>query len=829
MSLRQNGSNRARSLQTLNGEARTEVVVQTRCLHKWNDTMVRLPHSLKEVKVTQPVFNLTGGYNIESSILTMCVQNLCQQVLILRTIYLYYDRTKCIKLFDGIIRMVPGLEYEGDQKIYRAAASTGTGEYTVVCLAEISPTKIRLRETSSIHILKPRIPRGDPLVPKKTSFFPSDDVKEVYRNHLLANNHYSRPAKLWFEKFERYRTQGLLPKNYVEYLRMLDQIEEIDDETELARYTVPKARLDQSDFPTRYWLSVTQFSVPPVRLSVGDHVKALNFALDKRGITTVDTVRGIIWECSTSMTIETERALDIGRRVRLEFPLNRVPFLLEYQALNRISCIDTSNVLFPQAGNTANETLTEPIEQFTWFDRRIGTNKLQQCAIRNIVNRTAYPAPYIIFGPPGTGKTCTIVEAVLQIYKTRPKSRILVTATSNYACNELTKRLLKYVPVADIFRYFSAAKERDINQIDADALYISNLHTGKFEFPCMNDFLQTRILVATVITSGRLLSLGVCTNIYDYIFIDECGSSKELSALVPIGCVGVDQKARRMHASVVLAGDPQQLGPVTHCQLLRDTVHNESLLDRLMRLPFYGRNGQHAYNTKVVTKLLDNYRSHPALFQFSNEQFYEGELRAKAPPASTHWAIGWDRLPNPEFPMMFHSVTGNMIQDQFTLSYMNKEEAFLVLQYAQLLMSGSVGGKILSQSDIGILTPYSRQVAYIKNGLVLLGLEDIEVGSAEQYQGREKAVMIVSTVRSQRSTVGFLADPRRLNVTMTRAKALMIIIGNEDNLSHDATWKKLLSFIISNKGLLSKQRQFNFPYKKSKDKKTQRAQVQKFI
>ncbi|XP_058066597.1 putative helicase MOV-10 [Anopheles bellator] len=825
MTLRQNESNRAQSDQ--NGEARTEVVVQTRCLHKWNETMVRLPQSRQEVKVTQPVFNLTGGYNIANSILTMCVQNLCQQVLILRTIYLYYDRTKRIKLFDGIIRMVPGFEYEGDQKIPQHPECTGGG-YTVVCLAEISPTKIRLREISSIHILKPRVPRGDPLALRKTSFFLSDDVKEVYRNQLLANNHYSRPAKLWLEKFNRYKTQGLLPNNYVEYLRMLDQIQEIDDETELATYTIPKARLIPSDFSSLYWISVTQFPVPPVRLTVGDHVKALNFAFDRRGVTQADAVRGIIWECSTSMTIKTERSLDIGRRVRLEFPLNRVPFLLEYQALNRLSCIDIPNVLFPQGENTTNEPLVEPIEQFTWFDSRIATNRLQQGAIKNIVNRTAFPAPYIIFGPPGTGKTCTIVEAVLQIYKTRPNSRILVTATSNYACNELTKRLLKYVAVADIFRYFSAAKERDINQIDADILYISNLHTGKFEFPCMNDFLQTRILVATVITSGRLLSLRVCTKIYNYIFIDECGSSKELSALVPIGCVGVDQMARRMQASVVLAGDPQQLGPVTHCQLLTDTVHSESLLDRLMRMPFYGRNAVNAYNTKVVTKLLDNYRSHPSLFQFSNEQFYEGELRAKAHTATSHWAIGWDMLPNPEFPLMFHSVVGNMIQDQCTLSYMNKDEAFLALQYAQLLMGGSVNGKILSQSEIGILTPYSSQVAYIKNGLALLGLEDIEVGSAEQYQGREKAVMIVSTVRSHRSTVGFLADTRRLNVTMTRAKALMIIIGNEDNLSQDPTWKKLLSFIISNKGLRSKQRQHNFPYKNApygKGKKAQRAQV----
>lgn len=111
------------------------------------------------------------------------------------------------------------------------------------------------------------------------------------------------------------------------------------------------------------------------------------------------------------------------------------------------------------------------------------------------------------------------------------------------------------------------------------------------------------------------------------------------------------------------------------------------------------------------------------------------------------------------------------------------------------------------------------QVTFIKNGLSNLGLDNIEVGSAEQFQGREKSVIIISTVRSNRNTVGFLQDDRRLNVMLTRAKALTIIIGNPKNLATDQTWGRLLKFIEQNNGFLGKNVNLNHFHHKSKSKK----------
>ncbi|EAA00145.5 AGAP011893-PA, partial [Anopheles gambiae str. PEST] len=577
-----------------------------------------------------------------------------------------------------------------------------------------------------------------PLTLSKLPVFPVPEyVQEVYLYGFLENPHYSRNASLWLERLKAYRAKQLNADNLTDYLRSLDQIDEFDSHLQMLRYTVENGTLEER-LPKEYVLTIDQFKVPPVLLEVGSHVQVNCGVIGRNSGPTI--VRGTIVERSSIILIETETPLKTLRSLKIEFPLNRLQYKLEYTALVHMSRLDFSSILFPKIESAKPTT---PAKTFDWFQSCIAENEQQTQAIKNIVNRTAYPAPYILFGPPGTGKTCTIVEAVLQIWKMRPKSRILVTATSNYACNELAKRLLKYVTVNDLFRYFSQTSQRDINGMDLKVVQVSNMHYGIYETPAMQDFVQTRILVCTVMTSGRLLQLGVDRSMYDYIFIDECGSCRELSALVPIGCVGTDTTNNRLQASVVLAGDPLQLGP----------------------------------------------------------QFYDAELRAKGDPTITHWAVNWHHLPNRKLPMLFHSVVGFMQQDSISLSYWNVQEAQLVYQYVQILMKEEINGQIVRQEDIGIVTPYSKQVEFIKNGLSTLGLDNIEVGSVNQYQGREKPVIIISAVRSNRTTVGFLADPRRLNVALTRAQALTIVIGNPENLMRNVTWYNFLKMMKQNRAI----------------------------
>jgi helicase MOV-10 len=119
------------------------------------------------------------------------------------------------------------------------------------------------------------------------------------------------------------------------------------------------------------------------------------------------------------------------------------------------------------------------------------------------VNGTAKPAPYIVFGPPGTGKTSTIVEAICQLWKMLDTSKILVTAQSNAACNEIIERLLKFLPSTDVYRLFAPSLEKRMDTIAKELIPISNLATGRHQYPGWTDFYQYRVVVCTLCTAGR--------------------------------------------------------------------------------------------------------------------------------------------------------------------------------------------------------------------------------------------------------------------------------------------------------------------------------------
>jgi len=109
-----------------------------------------------------------------------------------------------------------------------------------------------------------------------------------------------------------------------------------------------------------------------------------------------------------------------------------------------------------------------------------------------------------------------------------------------------------------------------------------------------------------------------------------------------------------------------------------------------------------------------------------------------------------------------------------------------------------INGREICQQDIGVISPYKRQVQKICSHFETLELDGIEVGTVETFQGREKLIIIISTVRGRTPTVGFLANPKRLNVTITRAKALQIIIGSPATLKTDPHWYELLDWCVKN-------------------------------
>ncbi|XP_058465256.1 putative helicase MOV-10 isoform X2 [Malaya genurostris] len=439
----------------------------------------------------------------------------------------------------------------------------------------------------------------------------------------------------------------------------------------------------------------------------------------------------------------------------------------------------------------------------SWFNLSLVDNPEQQTAVTNIVNRSSYPLPYILFGPPGTGKTTTLVEAIIQICSKFPTSHVLVTTQSNSACDDITLRLMKYIPQNQLFRFFSRSVEKRIDELPEDLIQCSNFVDGRHRWPSWEDIYRARVLICSLSMCGRLVQACIRTNHFDYVFIDECGSASEPASLVAIA--GLVTTKKKLNASVIIAGDPYQLGPVIRSEIADKMGLGISMLERLMNLPVYQKcPNKNVYNQQVITKLVRNFRSHPALIEFANKQFYDSELISVASKDEVLLAENWKWLPNKSFPIILHTVFGNNEQINNSKSLANFKEIETVEFYLEFIMRAGVNGRKISQDEIGIVSPYQLQAQQLRQMCLRKEWPSIEIGSVEQYQGREKLIIILSTVRSHTSGVGFLNNVKRLNVAMTRAKALLIVIGNSYTLQTDPNWYEFIEYCTKYKATVGR-------------------------
>jgi len=188
------------------------------------------------------------------------------------------------------------------------------------------------------------------------------------------------------------------------------------------------------------------------------------------------------------------------------------------------------------------------------------------------------------------------------------------------------------------------------------------------------------------------------------------------------------------------------------------------------------------------------YRMHPCLSEFPSNMFYEGVLQ-NGVAASERILHGIDfPWPDPERPHLFYVQLGQEEIASSGTSYLNRTEASNVERIVTQLLKGGV-----SPSQIGVITPYEGQRAYVVNLMSRTGTlrqalyKEVEVASVDSFQGREKDIIILSCVRSnEHQGIGFLNDPRRLNVALTRAKYGVIVLGNPRVLSKQPLWNNLL-------------------------------------
>ncbi|XP_039484081.1 putative helicase mov-10-B.2 [Drosophila santomea] len=428
----------------------------------------------------------------------------------------------------------------------------------------------------------------------------------------------------------------------------------------------------------------------------------------------------------------------------------------------------------------------------------IYSNAEQLEAVQRIVAGPSTQGPYILFGPPGTGKTTTIVETILQLRLQKPQSCILVTAGSNSACDTIALKLCEYIesntrlqehfarqglPKKDhqLIRVYSLSiYHKGLQSVPALLLKNSNCSKRTYKHLGVSHILEYGITVATLCTVGRLVTDNLGKhNFFTHIFIDEAGAATEPETL--IGIMGIKQTA---DCHVILSGDHKQLCAVIKSNRAASLGLSQSLMERLLRSDCYKVDENGNYDRTLQTRLRRNYRSHPQIVGLFNELYYNGELIPQARSVDVNLAANWSVLPNPQFPIIFQATHGVTKREQHSTSSYNHLEAEVTCWYVnRLIKDGLKSGKKVRQEDIGIVAPYTAQGKVVTKLLHNQGLSNVEVGSVESYQGREKTIIIASLVRSF-ANMGFMRNRRRVNVLLSRAKALLILVGNPVTLRH---------------------------------------------
>ncbi|XP_032898205.1 helicase MOV-10 isoform X3 [Amblyraja radiata] len=612
-------------------------------------------------------------------------------------------------------------------------------------------------------------------------------------------------------------------ENYAERFSLLLHLEEIQMEVDITKYNMENATMTRDG----RFLVLKVPGVAENRPSVlrGDHL-LVSKSDDHRQPRTC--YKGYVHQ------VELERVkLGFSQKLvndfiqnmkfNVSFTFNRFPLKMQHRATQLAKDTGLMNVLFP---TYSNDMCIHPLDrELNFYDRSLAENPEQARAVSCIVAGISRPAPYLIFGPPGTGKTVTIVEAIKQVLRCIPTARILACAPSNSATDLLCQKISRSVEKRYIYRINAVSRSWDTVPPDVKDCSNWNEESRSFEFPSKEKLMQYRVITSTLITAGRLASANFPPGHFSHVFIDEAGHAVEPESIIAIAGLldPMDVENNKDGGQLVLVGDPKQLGPVLRSPIAINHGLDLSLLERLMngRNALYRKNPDDgSYDQKFVTKLLRNYRSHPQILKIPNELFYDMELENHQDPLISNSYCQWEHLPKKDFPLIFHGVLGLDQREEKSPSFFNIDEIDEVLLYLKhlLLNQGKKGIGKISPKEIGVIAPYRKQVEKIRRAINVLdkelkgmnNIKELKVGSVEEFQGQERRVIIISTVRSsidylqmdEDFNLGFLKNPKRFNVAMTRAKALLIVVGNPVILAKDRNWDKFLNHCVINEGYI---------------------------
>lgn len=478
---------------------------------------------------------------------------------------------------------------------------------------------------------------------------------------------------------------------------------------------------------------------------------------------------------------------------RIDLFVKNTTYKRQIDNLMKIDCNEVLNFIL---GNSIPK-VDNPNKKVLFYDKEL--NRYQKASVEKSLCCGSF---FLIHGPFGTGKTRTLIELVKQ--EVNNGHRVLLTAESNRAIDNLAVKLIDSkigmtrVGTFDKFnneikKYSLKNKRKSYNDfseikvlekkkrdyesqmnVTKNIKYIKKINQLNKEIISLQRRIDEDIIKNSpiILATNSSAASSILQDIkFDIAIIDEAAQATIPSILIPIS------KAERF----VLAGDHKQLAP-TICS--KNYELKISLFEKLCNM---------FPQQKQILKI--QYRMDNMLMEFPNREFYNNELICGTSTKNTTSTIFNSNFENGN-SMIFIDTSLAKNNSESTLNYSNSYINQLEANIVKNIVNDCINSD-LNTNDIGVITNYSDQVKLIKSMI------DIEVETVDGFQGREKDIIIISNVRSNTSgEIGFLDEPRRLNVALTRAKKKLIIIGNAKTLSNETMFKKLFDYCDEHKSIL---------------------------
>lgn len=438
----------------------------------------------------------------------------------------------------------------------------------------------------------------------------------------------------------------------------------------------------------------------------------------------------------------------------------------------------------------------------------VGLNDSQNAAVSKIVGTNEMAT---IHGPPGTGKTTTLVEAICAVLQT--ENQVLVCAPSNAAVDLLVERLhqqqvsvlrlghpgrvdeevLSHTLDVQLSQHPDSKMLKDLRKKSEEYKKLGFKYKRKFgreeraerkllldearkfkdDAMHLEDHMIYQLLQEAQVVACTLIGANsdyLRNRSFSTLFVDECSQAIEPANWVPI------LKADR----VIMAGDHQQLAPTIKSKEAAKAGLEDTIFSRCIR----------TFGSTAMLKV--QYRMQPEILEFSNQKFYRGEMQTgenvfnrrqvfdKTLTFIDTAGCGFDEEVNPE-----------------TLSTFNKEQGQFSLKLIDLLLEKYPDAKHMS---MGIIAPYRAHLEILRQGIVHYAWfeelqKQITIQSVDGFQGQERDIILIDLVRSNsRGEVGFLSEIRRTNVAMTRARFRLIMVGDSATLSNFKFYDELIAF-----------------------------------